>query len=136
MHPTPSDCPPLKIFLVEDSLVVRRWLSALIQTLEGVEIVGEAEDANSALTGIADSKADVAVVDLHLSGSSGMDVLTALARDGRSVITIVLTNHSTAQVRKACLRAGAKYFFDKTSEFQLALDIIRGIACERSRRMD
>jgi DNA-binding NarL/FixJ family response regulator len=117
--------------LVEDSLVVRQRLAALIETIDGVEIVGAAEDANSALAGIAASEADVALVDLHLSASAGMDVLTALVRDERPVVTIVLTNHSTTPIRETCLRAGAKYFFDKTTEFKLALEAIRGLACER-----
>lgn len=122
---------PLKIFLVEDSILVRRQLAALIGLIDGVEIVGEAQDSTSALSGIAASQAHVAVLDLHLAGSSGMDVLTALARSGRAVIPIVLTNHSTAPIRQACLSAGAKYFFDKTTEFKLALDTIETIARDR-----
>jgi DNA-binding NarL/FixJ family response regulator len=127
-----SPATPLKIFLVEDSILVRRRLATLMGLIDGVEIVGEAEDSSRALSGIVASQAHVAVLDLHLAGSSGMDVLTALARSGRPVIPIVLTNHCTAPVRQACLSAGAKYFFDKTSEFKLALDTIEKIARDRS----
>jgi two-component system response regulator DevR len=124
-NPSPA---PLKVFLVEDSLLVRERLAALIATISGVEIVGEAGDADTALSGLVTRNADVAVVDLQLGETSGMDVLAALARLDRRVVSIVLTNHSTKSVRDACLDLGADYFFDKTGEFKLALDTIEQIA--------
>ncbi|WP_277041580.1 response regulator transcription factor [Caballeronia mineralivorans] len=121
----------LKIFLVEDSPLVRRRIAALIGAIKGVEIVGEAEDASDALSGIAAGEADVVIVDLRLTGGSGLDVLAGLAQSSRPVITIVLTNYSSAVIREACLAAGANYFFDKTSEFNLARDVIERIARAR-----
>jgi two-component system response regulator DevR len=131
MHPNSPSNLPLKVFLVEDSPLVRRHLAALIGTIEDVGIVGEAADTDTALIGMASTDADVAVVDLRLAHSTGMDVLTSLVRSSRPVVTIVLTNQTTASVREACLSAGANYFFDKTSEFRLALDTIKGIARDR-----
>lgn len=131
MPPNLSSSLPLKVFLVEDSILVLRHLAALIGTIDGVGIVGDAADADTALCGIASTGADLAVVDLHLTRGTGVDILTALARGSRPVITIVLTNQAAASVREACLSAGANYFFDKTSEFRLALDTIREIARDR-----
>ena len=126
----PSNSSPLslKVFLIEDSLLVRERLAALIATIPGVEIVGEAGDADMAVSGLATCDADVAVVDLQLGETSGMDVLAALARHDRRVVSIVLTNHSTKSVREACMGLGADYFFDKTGEFKLALDTIEQLA--------
>jgi two-component system, NarL family, response regulator DevR len=126
----------LKIFLVDDSPLVRQRIAALIGAIQGVEIVGEAEEASDALSGIAATNADVVVVDLRLTGGSGMDVLAGLAQSSRPVITIVLTNYSSAVIREACLSAGANYFFDKTSEFNLARDVIKSIACSRAASTD
>jgi two-component system response regulator DevR len=131
MHANQSSTLPLKVYLVEDSPLIRRQLSALIGTIEGVGIVGEAEDVDTALSDIASTDVDVAVVDLHLAQGTGMDVLTSLARGSRRVITIVLTNQAAASMREACLSVGADYFFDKTSEFKLALDTIEAIARDR-----
>jgi two-component system response regulator DevR len=121
----------LKIFLVEDSPLVRQRIAAFIGAIKGVEIVGEAGDASDALSGIAARESDVVIVDLRLTGGSGLDVLAGLARSSRPVITIVLTNYSSAVIREACLAAGANYFFDKTSEFNLARDVIERIARAR-----
>ena len=122
----------LKIFLVEDSPLVRQRIAALIGAIKGVEIVGEAEDASDALSGIAATDADVVILDLRLTRGSGSDVLAGLARSRQPVITIVLTNYSSAMVREACLSAGANYFFDKLSEFDLARDVIESIAHARA----
>lgn len=118
----------LKIFLVEDSVLVRRRIAALIGRIEGVKIVGEAEESRAALAGIAASAADVVIVDLRLTDGSGLDVLARLARSSRPIVTIVLTNYSSAAFRSAYLSTGANYFFDKTSEFALARDTIERIA--------
>ena len=59
------------------------------------------------LSGIAATDADVVVVDLRLTGGSGMDVLSGLAQSIRPVITIALTSYSRGVIREACLSAGA-----------------------------
>jgi two-component system response regulator DevR len=123
---------PLKVFLVDDSDLIRARLAALIGTLAGVAVVGDATSADAAVRGLAAGDADLAVVDLQLGSSSGMDVLAALPLLDRPVISIVLTNHSAKSVRDACLALGAHYFFDKTGEFPLALETIERIARERS----
>ena len=131
MYERARSCAMLKIFLVDDSPLVRQRIVALIGAINGVEIVGEAEDASNALSSIAVTDADVVIVDLRLIGGSGLDVLAGLAQSSRPVITIVLTNYSSAVIRETCLLAGANYFFDKTSEFNLARDVIERIARAR-----
>ena len=97
----------------------------------GVEIVGEAEDAGDALSGIAAREADVVIVDLRLTGGSGLDVLAGLERSSRPVITIVLTNYSSVVIRESLPSGRSKLLFDKTSEFNLAQDVIERIARAR-----
>jgi two-component system, NarL family, response regulator DevR len=122
----------LKIFLVEDSSPVRQRLAALIKPIVNADVVGEAEDADTALTSIATSRADVVIVDLRLAGSDGLELVSNLSHGTRKVITIVLTNYSTEAFREASFAAGADYFFDKTTEFDLARDTIAHIARARA----
>ena len=65
----------LKIFLVDDSSLVRRRLSALIGALAGVVIVGESEEADTALGCIRMTRADLVIVDPHLAGGNGMEIV-------------------------------------------------------------
>ncbi|NYH14197.1 DNA-binding NarL/FixJ family response regulator [Paraburkholderia bryophila] len=102
--------------------------------IDGVEIVGEAEESGAAIAGINATGAELVVMDLRLAGGTGMELLKGLAQNMSPVITIVLTNHSSTWFRQACLAAGAQYFFDKTSEFDLACDTIKRIAHERCAR--
>jgi two-component system response regulator DevR len=120
----------LKIFLVDDSSLVRHRLSALIGALPGVVIVGESEEADTALGCIRMTRADLVIVDQHLAGGNGMEILESLARATPPVLTMVLTNHSGPAFRSACERAGASYFFDKTCEYELARATIERLANE------
>ena len=120
----------LKVFLVDDSPLVRRRLAALFDALPGVTIVGEAEESDAALHGIRATGADLAIVDLHLAGGNGMTVIESLANGTPRILTMVLTNHSSPAFRTACHDAGADYFFDKTFEHELVRDTVRRLAKE------
>ncbi|NMM00175.1 response regulator transcription factor [Paraburkholderia sp. RP-4-7] len=133
MNSSPSQ-QALRVFLVEDTIPIRQRMAARFGAIDGVEIVGEAEEAGTALAGIDGTGADVVVVDFRLTGGTGMELLHSLGRSTSPVITIVLTNHSGAWFRQACLAAGAQYFFDKTSEFDLACNTIKRIVHERCAR--
>jgi DNA-binding NarL/FixJ family response regulator len=121
----------LKIFLVDDSSPVRRRLVAMLGALPGVVIVGESEDADTALAGIHATLADLVIVDLHLAAGNGMAIIETLAFATPPVLIMVMTNHSEPAFRAACHRAGARYFFDKTREYELARDTIARLAHAR-----
>ncbi|CAN7613930.1 response regulator transcription factor [Trinickia sp. LjRoot230] len=128
-----TDIVPLKVFVVEDSLLVRERLAARIEPPVGrARVVGEAEDVETALRGIAASDPEVVIIDLRLTDSHGIDLLHALRSRTDSIVTIVLTNYSTHVFREASFIAGADYFFDKTTEFDLAMDTIERLAREKS----
>jgi DNA-binding NarL/FixJ family response regulator len=59
-----------------------------------------------------------------------MEIVASLARAMPPIVTMVLTNHSGPAFRAACQRAGARYFFDKTVEFERARDTIVRLANE------
>ncbi|MFM0725918.1 response regulator transcription factor [Paraburkholderia strydomiana] len=128
------DCPALRVFLVDAAVSVRRRMAALFGTLDGVEIVGEAEEPLAALAGIEARTADLVVTEWQLSGGTGVELLASLAQSMPHVIVIVLTNHASAWFRRACLTGGAHLFFDKTREFDLALNTIQRIAREHRTR--
>ncbi|CAN7791255.1 response regulator [Caballeronia sp. LjRoot34] len=118
----------LKVFLVDDSSLIRRRISAMIGALDDTMVVGEAEDCDTALDGVQASGADLAIVDFRLTGSTGLTLVEALARGSVPIITMVLTNCSSPAYRAACYRAGADYFFDKTAEVELARETIARLA--------
>ena len=67
---------------------------------------------------------DVVIVDLRLREGSGFGVLRALQQYRPDTLTIVLTNYTSAAIRKRCAELGVKWFFDKSSEFEGIVDLI------------
>jgi DNA-binding NarL/FixJ family response regulator len=124
--------PKLRVFLVEDATPVRRRIAEAFSVIPDVVVIGEAEDTATALKGIATSGADVAVVDLRLTASSGIELIALLSREQPAVVTVVLTNHSAEPFRAACQHAGADFFFDKTSEFDAACHVIEALVKTRA----
>jgi len=123
---------PLRVFVVDESTLVRDRLTMHIGPDGAASIVGEAEDVETALRGIDDTGAEAVILDLRLIDSNGMDLLHALRDRTDPIVTIVLTNYASPVFREASVVAGADYFFDKTTEFDLAMETIARLAREKT----
>lgn len=118
---------PLRIFVVEDSSIVRERLVAMLNATPNVAVVGEAATPAAAITGISDTQPDAVLLDVHLIDGSGIEVLRAIHPRLPGVIFIVLTNYTVASYRDAYLRAGASYYLDKSHEFNSVPGIVAGL---------
>ena len=116
----------MKVFVVEDSAAVRERLLEMIREIENVEVVGEAETFDAAVSGILDTRPDVAVLDIKLADErgSGIDVLTEVKKGLPGMRAIVLSNYATPQHMKASADAGAQYFLDKSADFERIAEIL------------
>ena len=114
-----------KVFIVDDSPVVRERLTGMISELAGMQVVGHAEIAFEAIHSIRRLKPDVVVLDISMPGGSGMYVLETIKRERPCPLVIMLTNFAHDQYRKKCLQLGADYFFDKTTEFDRVIEVLR-----------
>ena len=122
---------PLRVFVVDESTMVRERLAQHIGPQGNACIVGEAEDVETALQGIEQTNDEAIILDLRLIDSNGMDLLHALRSRTDDIVTIVLTNYASPVFREASIVAGADYFFDKTTEFDLAMETIARLAREK-----
>ena len=87
----------MRILIADDSVIVRERLINLLTELQGVEIIGQAEDAMEA-RGLAEKlKPDLAILDLRMPKGSGADVLFDLKRLVPSPKVIMLTNYPHAE---------------------------------------
>lgn len=116
--------PPTKVFIVDDSASMRERIAELIHDIKDTVIVGEAESPAKASAGILDTHPDLVVLDIHLSGGSGLDVLRKVHPTSPETIFVVITNHPNPQYRRAYLNAGASYFLDKSSEISSISQIV------------
>jgi two-component system, NarL family, response regulator DevR len=118
----------MNVFVVEDSEPFRRALVAQLSLLIDVTVVGQAAAADTAISGILASSPDVLTLDLCLTSGNGLDVLTAVRAACPGLIVIVLTNHADAAHRARCAAAGAKFFFDKSTQFDDAIAFCASLA--------
>jgi DNA-binding NarL/FixJ family response regulator len=116
----------MNVFVVEDAPEVRKRLVAMLGTVPGVAVVGEADSVRGAIDGTLASAADVLLLDLQLADGNGLDVLAAVKQQRPSVRAIVLSNFASTQYRNASLAAGAEVFLDKSQEFARVPMILRG----------
>jgi DNA-binding NarL/FixJ family response regulator len=127
MMSAPEACTKTGIFIVDDMPSMRERLRELVADIAGVEIVGDAGTPAEAIAGILSTHPDCVLLDYQLAGGTGVDVLRAVHPRSPEIAFIVITNHATAQHRRACLDAGARYFFDKSSEFSQIRSAIRAV---------
>src|SRR5215212_5725126 len=121
--------PRKKVLLVDDSRLVRQRLQALIGDLPDVEIVGNAGRVTEAIRKIRDLRPQIVVLDIALLDGNGLQVLEAVRKLRRTLPRIImLTNLAHQAYRDKCLKLGAEYFFDKSAQFEEAVDVIRELS--------
>lgn len=122
---------PTHIYVVDDSASIRSRIAEMLGRMQGVKIVGEATGAPQATVDILALRPHQVLLDLNLGGTSGMEVLRAVRGIAPEIAFVVLTNHAEAQYRRACERAGASYFLDKSTEFDRVPAVIAELAATR-----
>ena len=98
---------PFRVFIVEDSPMLRTRVQAMVASIPGAQVIGHAEDAESATRAILADAPDVVVLDLQLAKGHGLDVLRALRKDGDKTPVIVLTARGEVDQRVLGLQIGA-----------------------------
>ena len=119
----------LKVVIADDSTEIRDRISSMVSSIPGVEIAGEAIDGVEAAVILRRTKPDLVILDLHMPKISGLEILPAVKEIDPPPIIVVLTNYSTSPLKAMCLKRGADYFFDKSTEFEKAIAVIEKLAC-------
>jgi DNA-binding NarL/FixJ family response regulator len=70
-------------------------------------------------------KPDALILDLHMPGGSGLDVLRAIRAEQPDLFVLICTNYPYPEYREECLTAGANLFLDKSAEFERIPSILR-----------
>lgn len=115
---------PIRVLLVDDHVLVRAGFRVLLQSLEGIEVVGEAGDGAEALEQIGQHKPDVVLMDLIMPRLNGMDALLRVEKDYPDVRVIVVSMNAAEEFVLQAMRAGAEGYLVKTidpAELQFAI---------------
>lgn len=118
----------IRIILVDDHAVVRTGYRRLLDAEPGLQVVGEAACADEANALIMRVAVDVAVVDLSLRGSSGIEAIRRMLARQPGLKVLVLSMHEGAGHITQALRSGALGYLTKYSEPGDVIDGIRRVA--------
>lgn len=116
---------PVRVFVVEDQLLVRRGIVELLEPEEEVEVVGEAGDGVEALQKIPHLGPDVALVDARMPRMDGIELIRRLSEEHPRVAAVVLTTFDDDEYVFGGLRAGAKGYLLKDTSPEDLVSAIR-----------
>ncbi|MBI1993922.1 MAG: response regulator transcription factor [Deltaproteobacteria bacterium] len=122
----------MKVFIAYGLEIVRERLKVMLGELKDVQIIGETEDYAEAAESILRLKPDGVILDVHLSGGGGIEVLEEIKKNEPSPVVIMLANHPSFEYRKICQELGANYFFDRSTELDKIVDLLRRLARTRA----
>jgi FixJ family two-component response regulator len=113
---------PTSVALVDDEAAVRKALVRLLRTA-GLQAQGFGSGA-AFLESLRLGRPDCLIVDLHMSGMSGLELLREMRRQGWELPTVVMTVSYGPQARALCRAAGASVFLTKPIDEATLLDAI------------
>ena len=107
---------PIRVVLADDHPVVRRGLSALLESVEGIEVVGQAATGREAVREAALLAPDVVLMDVQMPDLDGVEASRRIAAATPGVAVLVLTMHEDDETVVAALRAGARGYLLKGAD--------------------
>jgi len=124
---------PLQVLIVDDNPHVRTGIRALLQSQEGWEVCGEAEDGIDAIEKVAELRPDVVLLDVSMPRMDGLTALPLIREKSPSSQIVVLTLHESLDTARAASRLGANAYVAKSliNELMPALGSLQ--APERSK---
>lgn len=93
--------------MLDDHPLVREWLAGLIALEPDLEVCGQSDEATAAFAALGQLKPDLAVVDLSLPRSSGLEFLKQVKAEYPEVRLLVLSMHDEVAIVERAFRAGA-----------------------------
>ncbi|HEX4085366.1 MAG TPA: response regulator transcription factor [Chthoniobacteraceae bacterium] len=115
----------IKVLLVEDHPMFRERLASIISKRGDMTVCGEADNARDALAMAESLHPNIAIVDITLRGSNGLDLLKDLKARDIALPVLVLSMHDEAIYAERVLRAGARGYITKyeaSSEVMAAIE--------------
>lgn len=118
---------PICVLIVDDHPVVRKGLELLLEIEPGLTIVGEANDANSAIQLNKQLQPHIILMDLMLPGKNGIEAIAQIKSDNPNVKVIVLTSFEDKEMILAVMDTGIDGYLLKNAEGEALLQAIRAV---------
>jgi DNA-binding NarL/FixJ family response regulator len=116
-----------KVLIVDDHPVVREGLAMHLATQPDLEVCGEAEDLPGALALLEAARPDVAIIDISLKNSNGIELIRRIKGRHDGVRILVWSMYPENLYAERALRAGAQGYLNKGQATHHVLDAVRAI---------
>lgn len=116
-----------KIYILDDHPIVIEGLKKLIDSQEDMQVIGSAEDANTALQQAGKLKPDLVILDITLKDRSGVDLIKKIKATHPNIQVLVYSMHDENVYAERCLRAGAMGYVMKAESPTRVLQGLRQI---------
>ena len=120
------------VLVVDDHPTFRSGLHAVLSADPGLELLGEAENGETAVAATAAVRPDVVLMDLAMPGMGGVDATRRITREVPSSRVLVLTMSDADASLFAALRAGAHGYLLKDAGHEEILSAVRAVALGRA----
>ena len=120
-----------QVYLIDDHPLIRESLASLINQQTDLAVCGEAENGNRALREMAAIKPDVAILDLSLKESSGLELIKAAKSTVPDLSILVLSMHDEELYAERCIRAGAGGYMMKRESSNRVVSAVREVLAGR-----
>jgi DNA-binding NarL/FixJ family response regulator len=117
----------VRILIADDHLVVRRGMAALLSSLDGIEVVGEAGDGAEAVREAQLLRPDVVVMDIQMPTMDGVEATRRLCAALPGIAVLVLTMFEDDETVLSAIRAGARGYLLKGAGQEEILTAIRAV---------
>lgn len=118
---------PIRLLLADDHTLVRGGIRALLNELEQVEVIAEANDGREALSLIESHRPDIVLMDIAMSGMNGLEATMRVTRDFPDIRVVILSMHTNEEYVLQALRSGAVGYLLKDagiSELEIAIEAV------------
>jgi DNA-binding NarL/FixJ family response regulator len=119
---------PLRVLIADDQRLVRTGLAMILDSEDGIEIVGEAADGAEAVQRARAVRPDVVLMDIRMPGTDGIEATRTLTSGDDPVKVLILTTFDADELVLAALRAGASGFLLKDAPAPDLVHALRVVA--------
>lgn len=121
-----------RLLIVDDSIIiVKRLTTTLSEVLPNTEIISVLRGGDAMLV-METSQPETVLLDLQLPDMNGIEVLKKIKKQYPTTAVIILSNNSVPYNRTTCIKEGAEGFYDKSNEFEKAIDHLVTLQYENS----
>ena len=117
----------MKIYLADECPLLLDRIREMLGELPDMEVIGVASEASKVIPGINSLRPDVVVLDIQQPKGAALNILRAIKRTNEKTVVIMMTNYNYPQYRERSIKAGADFFFHKSTELSKMIQTLRDL---------